>query len=144
MIPAGPSADVGCGDGELLQLLRAGIDGRIELSRAGVNRRVAKGLAVAASRDHLVNYPDDAFDYVILSRTLQAPRKPKVVLENPPHRWRAVVSFPNFGFGRCGCTGLSAGTCRAPKISPRPGMTRRTSTSAPPGFRSSARITRQD
>jgi methionine biosynthesis protein MetW len=95
--------DVGCGDGDLLQLLETrGIDGRgIELSREGVNRCVAKGLAVVqgdADTD-LVNYPDDAFDYVILSQTLQATRKPKVVLENLLRIGRrAVVSFPNFGF----------------------------------------------
>jgi len=95
--------DVGCGDGELLQLLESrGIDGRgIELSREGVNRCVAKGLAVVqgdADTD-LVNYPDDAFDYVILSQTLQATRQPKVVLENLLRIGRrAVVSFPNFGF----------------------------------------------
>src|ERR1700689_3782222 len=66
--------DVGCGEGHLLRLLETrGIDGRgIELSREGVNRCVAKGLAVVqgdADTD-LVNYPDDAFDYVILSQTL--------------------------------------------------------------------------
>ena len=89
--------DVGCGDGELLQLLESrGIDGRgIELSREGVNRCVARGLAVVqgdADTD-LVNYPDDAFDYVILSQTLQATRQPKVVLENladRPARHRLV------------------------------------------------------
>ena len=53
--------DVGCGEGDLLQLLETrGIDGRgIELSREGVNRCVAKGLAVVqgdADTD-LVNYP---------------------------------------------------------------------------------------
>ena len=95
--------DVGCGDGDLLQLLESrGIDGRgIELSREGVNRSVAKGLAVVqgdADTD-LVNYPDDAFDYVILSQTLQATRKPKAVLENLLRSGqRAIVSFPNFGF----------------------------------------------
>ena len=47
----------------------------------------------------LVNYPDDAFDYVILSQTLQATRQPRVVLENLLRdRRRAIVSFPNFGF----------------------------------------------
>ena len=97
--------DVGCGDGDLLQLLETrGIDGRgIELSREGVNRCVAKGLAVVqgdADTD-LVNYPDDAFDYVILSQTLQATRQPKVVLENLLRIGRrAIVSFPNFGFWR--------------------------------------------
>src|ERR1700740_2049667 len=97
--------DVGCGNGDLLQILEGrGIDGRgIELSREGVNRCVAKGLAVVqgdADTD-LVNYPDDAFDYVILSQTLQATRQPRVVLENLLRiGHRAIVSFPNFGFWR--------------------------------------------
>ncbi len=75
--------DVGCGDGELLRLLGESrdVDGRgIELSREGVNECVAKGLAVIqgdADTD-LANYPDDAFDYVILSQTLQATRHPRV------------------------------------------------------------------
>src|SRR3974390_2416683 len=62
--PGSKVLDVGCGDGDLLQLLEnRGIDGRgVELSREGVNRCVAKGLAVVqgdADTD-LVNYPDDA------------------------------------------------------------------------------------
>ena len=97
--------DVGCGDGELLKLLeRKGVDGRgIELSREGVNECVAKGLAVIqgdADAD-LVDYPDDAFDYVILSQTLQATRHPRHVLEHMLRIGRqAVVSFPNFGHWR--------------------------------------------
>jgi methionine biosynthesis protein MetW len=98
--------DVGCGDGELLRLLieTRGVDGRgIELSREGVNEGVAKGLAVIqgdADTD-LVNYPDDAFDYVILSQTLQATRRPRVVMEHMLRIGRhAVVSFPNFGHWR--------------------------------------------
>jgi methionine biosynthesis protein MetW len=94
--------DVGCGDGELLRLLeRRGVDGRgIELSREGVNASVAKGLAVIqgdADTD-LADYPDDAFDYVILSQTLQATRRPRVVIEHMLRIGRhAIVSFPNFG-----------------------------------------------
>jgi len=94
--------DVGCGDGELLRLLETrGVDGRgIELSREGVNECVAKGLAVIQGNadTDLANYPDDAFDYVILSQTLQATQHPRSVLE---HMLRigshAVISFPNFG-----------------------------------------------
>jgi methionine biosynthesis protein MetW len=95
--------DVGSGDGELLRLLAEtrGVDGRgIEISREGVNHCVAKGLAVIqgdADFD-LVDYPDDSFDYVILSQTLQATRHPRRVLEQMLRIGRhAIVSFPNFG-----------------------------------------------
>src|SRR6202035_5384544 len=97
--------DVGCGDGELLKLLESrGVDGRgIELSREGVNDCVAKGLAVIqgdADID-LADYPDDGFDYVILSQTLQATRHPRRVLEHMLRIGRhAIVSFPNFGHWR--------------------------------------------
>ncbi|ACB94226.1 methionine biosynthesis protein MetW [Beijerinckia indica] len=98
--------DVGCGDGTLLHLLSEdrGVDARgIELSQRGVNDCVAKGLSVIqgdADTD-LEGYPDDAFDYVILSQTLQATRRPRQVLEHMLRIGRhAIVSFPNFGHWR--------------------------------------------
>lgn len=101
--PGSRVLDVGCGDGSLLELLqqKRGVDGRgIELSQVGVNECVARGLSVIqgdADRD-LVHYPDDAFDYVILSQTIQATRNPKIVLcELLRIGQRAIVSFPNFG-----------------------------------------------
>ena len=101
--PGAKVLDIGAGDGELLRILgeSRGVDGRgIELSREGVNECVAKGLAVIqgdADTD-LADYPDDAFDYVILSQTLQATRRPRQVLEHMLRIGRhAVVSFPNFG-----------------------------------------------
>jgi methionine biosynthesis protein MetW len=104
--PGSRLLDVGCGDGALLKLLseRRGVDGRgIELSQAGVNECVAKGLSVIqgdADTD-LSSYPDDAYDYVILSQTLQATFEPKTVLEHMLRIGRrAIVSFPNFGHWR--------------------------------------------
>jgi methionine biosynthesis protein MetW len=104
--PGARVLDVGCGDGSLLALLRdqRGVDGRgIELSRDGVSRCLAKGLPVIqgdADTD-LADYPDGAFDYVILSQTIQATRQPKVVLEHLLRIGRrAIVSFPNFGHWR--------------------------------------------
>ena len=95
--------DVGCGDGALLDVLARdkAVDARgIELSREKVNACVARGLSVIqgdADRD-LSDYPDDAFDYAILSLTIQATRHPKTVLENLLRIGRrAIVSFPNFG-----------------------------------------------
>ena len=107
--------DVGCGDGELLRLLAEtrGVDGRgIEISREGVNDCVAKGLAVIqgdADVD-LADYPNDTFDYVILSQTLQATRRPRWVLEQMLRIGRhAIVSFPNFGHWRVRLEILSRG-----------------------------------
>jgi methionine biosynthesis protein MetW len=101
--PGSRVLDIGCGDGSLLALLRdrKGVDGRgIELSRDGVNACLAKGLPVIqgdADTD-LADYPDDAFDYVILTQTIQATKQPKAVLEHLLRIGRrAIVSFPNFG-----------------------------------------------
>ncbi|WP_342360236.1 methionine biosynthesis protein MetW [Terrarubrum flagellatum] len=98
--------DVGCGEGLLLELLRdtKNCDARgVELSRDNVSRAVARGLAVIqgdADAD-LVDYPDDGFDYVILSQTIQATRNPRQVLEHMLRVGRrAIVSFPNFGHWR--------------------------------------------
>lgn len=98
--------DVGCGEGELLELLRDDrqVDGRgIEISQEGVNRGVARGLSVIqGDADHdLIYYPDRGFDYVILSQTIQATRNPKRVLEELLRIGdKVVVSFPNFGYLR--------------------------------------------
>jgi methionine biosynthesis protein MetW len=104
MIPPGSRVlDIGCGDGELLDYLVhfRQVDGRgMEISQAGVNNCVAHGLSVIqgdADTD-LKDYPSDAFDYVILSQTLQATYDPREVLRQLVRIGkRAIVSFPNFG-----------------------------------------------
>ena len=95
--------DVGCGDGDLLELLAEtrDVDGRgVEISREGVNHCVARGLSVIqgdADTD-LADYPDGAFDYAILSLTIQATRNPRYVSEQLLRIARhAIISLPNFG-----------------------------------------------
>jgi methionine biosynthesis protein MetW len=98
--------DVGCSNGALLELLvrERRVRGRgLELSQAGVNACVAKGLSVIqgdADRD-LAHYPSGAFDYVILSDTIQQVRFPRRVLaELARIADRLILSFPNFGHWR--------------------------------------------
>jgi methionine biosynthesis protein MetW len=104
--PGSRVLDIGCGDGTLLRILadKHGVDGRgIELSQAGVNSCVAQGLAVIQgdADDDLAYYPDLAFDYAILSQTIQATYSPRLVLEQLLRIGkRVVVSFPNFGHWR--------------------------------------------
>ena len=113
--PSSRVLDVGCGEGALLELLggEKNCDGRgLEISAAGVAACLARGLAVVqgdADRD-LKAYPSHAFDYAILSQTLQATVAPREVLtELLRIADRAIVSFPNFGHWRMRLSLLTRG-----------------------------------
>jgi methionine biosynthesis protein MetW len=95
--------DIGCSDGTLIDHLyrTKQCDARgLEIEMETVTQAVTHGLPVMqgdADTD-LVTYPDGAFDYVILSRTLQAVEKPREVLRQMLRiSTHAIVSFPNFG-----------------------------------------------
>ncbi len=96
--------DVGCGDGQLLRWLRDHklVDGRgIEIDQAQVHRAIAQGIPVIQGdvASDLPHYPDGAYDYVILSQTLQAMRDPRAVLLDLVRIGRqAIVSVPNFAY----------------------------------------------
>ena len=104
LIPAKSSViDVGCNDGSLLEFLKEekNIDGRgMEIDQQKVQLCLSKGISVIegdADLD-LYDYPDNLFDYSILTYTLQATKSPKNVLSELVRiSGKAIISFPNFG-----------------------------------------------
>lgn len=98
--------DVGCGDGMLLAALRDehGVDARgMEIDAEKVEQCVSRGLSVIQgdANTDLAFYPDDSFDYAILSQTLQTTQRPDQMLDELLRVGRqAFVSFPNFAHWR--------------------------------------------
>ncbi|MGH9674785.1 MAG: methionine biosynthesis protein MetW [Bryobacteraceae bacterium] len=111
--------DLGCGDGDLLAWLveHKQVEARgVELQTARVQRAIARGVSVYQGEieGSLPHYPDSAFDYVILSQTLQEMRRPLEVLREMLRVGRySVVAFPNFGHWRVRWSHLVSG--RAPR-----------------------------
>ena len=98
--------DVGCGDGSLMYLLvnEKNIEVRgLELEKQNVQKCIYKGLPVIQgnAETELYQFPDQSFDYVVLSQTLQAFYSPDKVLKELLRIGKSViVSIPNFGYWR--------------------------------------------
>ena len=111
--------DLGCGEGELLAWLKENknVDGRgVEMTGASVQKAIARGVSVYQGdlESGLDDYPDKAFDYVILSQTLQEMRDPLRVLKGMLRIGKqGIVAFPNFAHWRVRLSHLLTG--RAPR-----------------------------
>jgi methionine biosynthesis protein MetW len=116
--------DLGCGEGELLEWLakNKGVDARgVELSGSKVQRAIARGVSVFQCDidQALADYPDQAFDYVILSQTLQETLRPRQVLREMLRVGRRViVAFPNFGHWTVRLSMLWSGRAPRTKLFP--------------------------
>jgi len=116
--------DLGCGEGELLAWLAVNksVDARgVEISGSKVARAIARGVSVYQSDidQGLADYPDQVFDYVIQSQTLQETRHPLEVLREMVRVGRrAIVAFPNFGHWRTRMAMLFSGRAPRTKLFP--------------------------
>jgi methionine biosynthesis protein MetW len=117
--PGSKVLDLGCGDGELLAWLaehKNVVARGVEIAPARVQKCIAQGLSVYQGDidTGLADYPDQCFDFVILSQTLQETHRPLNVLHEMLRVGRrAIVAFPNFGHWTMRLSLLLSG--RAPK-----------------------------
>jgi len=100
--PGSRVLDLGCGEGELLEYLKLHkqvIGSGIERNEHRVERCIEKGLTVLQGdiNAEIHDYPDNTFDYVILSQTLQQVYTPALLIHSILRIGRrGIVSFPNF------------------------------------------------
>ncbi|MBW1698089.1 MAG: methionine biosynthesis protein MetW [Deltaproteobacteria bacterium] len=104
--PGSKVLDLGCGEGELLNYLKKSkqvIGTGIDHNEKKVARCIEKGLTVLHGdiNEEVVDYPDNTFDYVVLSQTLQQVYAPALLIPSLLRIGRkAIVSFPNFSHWR--------------------------------------------
>jgi methionine biosynthesis protein MetW len=122
--PRSKVLDLGCGEGELLAWLveNKQVQARgVELSGPRVQRAIKRGVSVYQGdiEQGLMDYPDSAFDYVILSQTLQETMRPLTVLREMLRVGRrGIVAFPNFGHWRVRWSHLVSGSAPRTPVFP--------------------------
>ncbi len=100
--PGSKVLDLGCGTGDLLYFLKKHkqVDGTgIERAEAKVAQCIEKGLSVLQGdiNEEILDYPDNTFDYVIVSQTLQQVYEPDKLIQSLLRIGKkGIVSFPNF------------------------------------------------
>ena len=106
---------LGCGDGQLLTALKNKkqvVETGIEIDESLVARCIEQGLTVVQGdiNEEVKDYPDDFFDYVVCSQTLQQVYNPKEIIREMLRVGKyAVVSFPNFCHWRIRLQMLASG-----------------------------------
>lgn len=102
--PGAKVLDLGCGEGQLLELLKKSKNAKgtgVEVAQEKVYKCISKGLTVFHGDidEGLADFPDKSFDYVLLTDTLQEVRSPSLVIKEMLRVGKqCIVSFPNFGF----------------------------------------------
>ena len=116
--------DVGCGDGSLMDLLikEKNIKVRgLEINKENVKKCISKGLSVIEgnAETELRQFPDQSFDFAVLSQTLQAFYSPENVLKDLLRIGKSViVSIPNFGYWKVRTSLLAFGSMPITKTLP--------------------------
>jgi len=96
--------DIGCGDGTLMEYLKKNQQNDVrglEPKKDLVQKCISKGLSVIEgdAEKELIQFPENSFDYVVLSQTLQAFLNPEEVLKQLLRIGKqTIVSIPNFGY----------------------------------------------
>ncbi|MXW53622.1 MAG: methionine biosynthesis protein MetW [Gammaproteobacteria bacterium] len=99
--------DLGCGDGKLLEYLQESKSIRgygVERDQDAIESCIQRGVNVIEHdlNSGLDRFPDDSFDIVVMTETLQALESPRTLLRELLRiANRCIVSFPNFGHWRC-------------------------------------------